>query len=326
VYDIAARVGQWLGDGQDPTVAIVVATRGFSSRDPGSAAAWTADDPGVGRLITDLDAAERVGPGLTDITIAEDDARAAGLACGGVATVFAATARDFPPELWPRLAAREPVCILARLPDGEPARIDVYTPATIRQADLGGDQVPRLFGRGTTAAAVLDTDEPTVVLSFWPVPTLVVVGDGLIADALGAAAALLGWSARGTPDLTDAVPAIGALHASDAVVVLSHDRDVDGPALAAALDSAASYVGALGSRRTQAARREWLTEHGVAARDQERIHGPAGLDIDAHTPAEIAVSIVAEILATRAGSTGGALRGRAGPVHVAGVQAPPPRY
>ena len=108
---------------------------------------------------------------------------------------------------------------------------------------------------------------------------------------------------------------------SDAFVVLSHDRAVDGPALAAALAGRAGYVGALGSRRTQAARREWLTEHGVAAADQARIHGPAGLDIDAHTPGEIAVTIVAEILGrARAASSGGALRDRSGPVHTAGVQ------
>ena len=85
-------------------------------------------------------------------------------------------------------------------------------------------------------------------------------------------------------------------------------------------------MGALGSRRTQAARRDWLTEFGVSAADQDRVHGPAGLDIDAHTPAEIAISIVAEIVAGRSSAGGGALRDRSGPVHVDGVHAPPPRY
>ena len=67
--------------------------------------------------------------------------------------------------------------------------------------------------------------------------------------------------------------------------------------------SRAGYVGALGSRRTQAARREGLTARGIDDAEFARIHGPAGLDIDAHTPGEIAVSIVAEILANRAGSS-----------------------
>jgi xanthine dehydrogenase accessory factor len=158
------------------------------------------------------------------------------------------------------------------------------------------------------------------------VPDLVVVGDGLIADALAAMANLLGWPCRVTNSAEQAVAFAAELSSSDAFVVLSHDRDVDGPALSAALSGPVGYVGGLGSRHTQQARATWLTDHGVAAEGQARIHGPAGLDIDAHTPAEIAVSIVAEILASRSSSSGGALRDRSGPVHVAGVSAPPPRY
>ena len=111
--------------------------------------------------------------------------------------------------------------------------------------------------------------------------------------------------------------------------MLSHDRATDVPALAAALGGNAGYVGALGSRHTQAARRDGLEERGVSPDALDRIHGPAGLDIDAHTPAEIAVSIVAEIVMTRgarSGGTGGSISRRDGPVHTAGVNAPPPRH
>jgi xanthine dehydrogenase accessory factor len=225
--------------------------------------------------------------------------------------------------VWDRLVAREPLCLVTPLADGRPGDTAALTPETIRDAHAFGDEVSRLFGRGVTAAAILDD---AVAVALWPVPVLVVMGDGLIADALHDVAALLGWLPQLAPDVQPAVAAVGELHPSDAVVVLSHDRAADGPTLAAALTGRAGYVGALGSRRTQIARREWLTEHGVPAEAQARIHGPAGLDIGAHTPGEIAVSIVAEILATRAASTGGALRDREGPVHVAGVQAPPPRY
>jgi len=145
--------------------------------------------------------------------------------------------------------------------------------------------------------------------------TLLVVGDAAVAEvaaALEAVAGTLGWSTTVADDM-DAVRA--ALPAADSVVVLSHDHGVDGPALGAALDANVGYIGAMGSRRTQARRREWLTEHGVPDSAQERIHGPAGLDIRADTPAEIAVSILAEVIGVRHGASGGALRDRPGPIH-----------
>jgi xanthine dehydrogenase accessory factor len=240
--------------------------------------------------------------------------------------VLVQSAAAYPPDLWTRLVAREPVCLVTRVHDATVGSTQLYTPATIRDAHGFGDRVPRLFGRGVTAAEVIEGDPQTVAVALWPVRSLVVVGDGLIADALRDTASLLGWPALVTQDAGAAVAAAGELRRSDAFVVLSHDRAVDGPALSAALAGRAGYVGALGSRRTQAARREWLTEHGVAAADQDRIHGPAGLDIDAHTPGEIAISIVAEILGSRSAASGGALRDREGPVHIAGVQTPPPRY
>lgn len=145
--------------------------------------------------------------------------------------------------------------------------------------------------------------------------TLLVVGDdevAQVADALAAVATTLGWAATIADDL-DTVR--NALPGTDAVVVLSHHHGLDGPALAAALASDVHYVGAMGSRRTQARRRDWLVEHGVPAEAQTRIHGPAGLDIGADSPAEIAVSILAEVIGVRHGAAGGALRDRPGPIH-----------
>ena len=142
--------------------------------------------------------------------------------------------------------------------------------------------------------------------------TLLVVGDGEVADALVSVATTLGWDATVVGDL-DGVHA--ALPQADSVVVLSHHDGLDGPALAAALSSEAGYIGAMGSRRTQERRRAWLAEHRVSEDAQAVIHGPAGLDIGSDTPGEIALSILAEVVAVRHGVTGGALRDRSGPIH-----------
>jgi xanthine dehydrogenase accessory factor len=104
-----------------------------------------------------------------------------------------------------------------------------------------------------------------------------------------------------------------------AVVVLTHEERFDIPALVGALRSDAFYVGAIGSRRTQENRRARLVEEGLTEDDIERISGPTGLDLGAETPAETAVSILAEILAVRAGRSGGRLRERAGRIHAGAV-------
>ncbi len=95
------------------------------------------------------------------------------------------------------------------------------------------------------------------------------------------------------PDV--ALPSLG-LDRRTAVVVLSHDAKLDEPALEAALRSDCFYIGALGSQRTQRARRERLARAGYAEAELERIHGPVGLDIGALTTPEIAISIMAQLI------------------------------
>ena len=312
MYEIAEQVRDWLAAGRDVSVAQVVATRGLSSRDPAAAAAWAGGDT-VGQVLDGIGTQALVGrePGLHDIVISDDDAHRAGLSCGGSASVLVQRASALGAEVWDRLAARVPVLLVTSVSTGAVAS---FTPQTARSAP---GEAPWIFGRGVSASELVADD---AVVSLWPVPTLIVVGDGLIGAALADTATLLGWSSQVTTDVELAVRAAGRLYRSDAFVVLSHSRDVDGPTLSAALAGDAGYVGALGSRRTQAARREWLTAHEVGADAQARIHGPAGLDLDAHTPGEIAISIVAEILGSRTQSGGGSLRDRPGPVHPGPIQ------
>ncbi|MCC7434318.1 MAG: XdhC family protein [Methanoregulaceae archaeon] len=99
----------------------------------------------------------------------------------------------------------------------------------------------------------------------------------------------------------DALPSLG-LDDSTYAVVLTHDPKIDDVALVHLLRSPVAYIGALGSRATQAKRRAFLLEQGFSEGEIDRIHGPVGLNIGARTPEEIAVSILAEIIQVRRGT------------------------
>src|SRR3954467_8494203 len=116
-------------------------------------------------------------------------------------------------------------------------------------------------------------------------------------------------------DWPDRYLATRELVASDAVLVLTHDPKFDAPALTAALESGAGYIGALGSRRTQADRQERLRARGVTEDELARINSPCGLDVGPRTPAETAIAVLGEILALRAGKSGGRLTDASGPIH-----------
>ena len=175
---------------------------------------------------------------------------------------------------------------------------------------------------------VLELEDVRVFAEIYgPPPRLVIIGAVDTGDALCAAAKQLGWEtivadARAkfaTPERIphadrlivkwpeEALAEIGPDHAT-AVVVLTHDDKFDIPALKATLATDAFYVGALGSRRNQERRRERLLDEGVDEAELERISGPCGLDLGADSQPETALSILAEIVALRAGRSGGRLQ------------------
>ena len=97
---------------------------------------------------------------------------------------------------------------------------------------------------------------------------------------------------------------------NDAVAVLTHDVKFDEPAIVEALRRGCRYVGAVGSRKTQADRRQRLREAGVTDDELARLRGPIGLDLGGRNPAETALAILAEIVADRYGGTGMPMRDR----------------
>jgi xanthine dehydrogenase accessory factor len=162
---------------------------------------------------------------------------------------------------------------------------------------------------------------------FVPATRLLIYGAVDTAEALCRAVKLLGWTsivadARARFATRERLPSADEIlvawpeeafaqvepDAGTAVVILTHDDKFDLPALKAALESEAFYIGALGSRRNQERRRERLLEAGVPEEAFARIAGPSGLDIGAASSAETALSMLAEMLATRAGRSGGPLR------------------
>jgi len=261
---------------------------------------------------------------LLTFGISDDLALSVGLPCGGEIDVWVG---EPDPDLLARLADvvredRRAVCFVD-LEDG-----------TERLALEGDDDVADDLIRSGHSKIVEVEGRRLFADVFGPPPRLLVYGAVDTADALCAAARAIGWhtivaDARGRfatherlpnadeiivawPD--EALAQVAPDHTT-AILVLTHDDKFDVPLLVGALASEAYYVGALGSRRNQERRRERLLEAGVDEAKLERISGPAGLDIGAHTPAETAVSMLAEIMAVRAGRDGGRLRESAGRIH-----------
>jgi xanthine dehydrogenase accessory factor len=170
-----------------------------------------------------------------------------------------------------------------------------------------------------------------------PPPRIVIFGAVDFAAALCRTARVTGWrpyvvdprSRFATPERfpeaeeviagwpADAIAHLGGIDRATYLVVLTHDPKLDDAALTVALDSEAPYIGAMGSRRAQAKRRERLLAAGIAEDQLERISAPVGLDIGALGSEETALSIMAEVVATRNGRTGGRLAHASGRIHEA---------
>ncbi len=321
MFDLAAQVLDWQAQRRPVLLARVVSTTGMGSTEPADALAFADGEAPAGRLLSgaaddavrDAVTAARADGGtarLVEVVIGDREAHAAGLTCGGHASVLLQPADDVPDTAWKLLAARTPVCLVTDLDD------DVGRTTVVDPAAPGAPEVGEVLRRGGADVAVVEVDgRRSMVAPLWPTPRLVVVGEGQIADALTATSRLMGWVPAVVDDRAAAVQAMADLGPSDGVIVLSHDPGVDAPALQAALSGRAGYVAGLGSRHKQAERAQWLTDNAVTADEQARIHGPAGLDIGSRTPAEIAVAVVAEMIAVRAGAPGGFLSRRDGPIH-----------
>jgi xanthine dehydrogenase accessory factor len=293
----------WRHAGHAVTLVTVVDTWGSAPRPPGALLAVRGDGVVSGSvsggcveddLIARIKAGERTQlPSMIAYGVSKEEAARFGLPCGGTLRLVQEPLVEsgWVEELLARTAAHELVARTLTLATGQ-----VQLAAATREARMqfDGSRLTTLFG---------------------PCWRLLLVGAGQLSQAVAHIATLLDFEVLvcdpreeyattlnvpgavrvpGMPD--DAVRDLQP-DSHTAVVALTHDPKLDDMALLEALRSGAFYVGALGSARNQARRRERLAEHfDLTAAELDRLHGPVGLRIGAKTPAEIAVAILAEII------------------------------
>jgi xanthine dehydrogenase accessory factor len=308
--DIPETALAWHRAGKGVALATVVETWGSAPRRVGSQLAISGEGEIAGSVsggcvegavvVEALDAIEAGRPEMLEYGVTDDDAFAVGLACGGTIRVLVEPVGSVMPEE-----------VLANLVLAREGRVPVayVTGMTARR---------RLEREGHEARFRMDRsgfeeDGETFVAIHNPPLRLIVVGAVHIAQALVPMARIAGFDpvvidpresfaseARfpGETVLDDwpdeGLRALG-LDARTALVLLTHDPKLDDPALGEALRSEVFYIGALGSTRTHAKRVARLTDAGFSEVEIARIHGPIGLDIGAAGPAEIAVSILAQM-------------------------------
>lgn len=294
-------------------------------------------------------------PVLQRYGVSDDDAFAVGLTCGGIIDIFVEVVdRESFPDLGEVIADirdGRPVAVATLIsgPDDSPvgARL-VIRPETMsgslgmdRFDDAVRDDARGLLEQGATGVLHYGRhgerrgDECSVfIASYAPKPRMIVFGAIDFAAAVARIGSFLGYhvtvcDARATfatakrfPDADEVVVEWPHRYLTSTevdertvVCVLTHDPKFDVPLLEVALRLPLAYLGAMGSRRTNDDRTMRLKELGFTDADLVKLHAPIGLDIGGRTPEETAVSIAAEIISSRWGGTGAALRSVAGPIH-----------
>ena len=303
----------WHEAGEGAALATVIETWGSAPRRVGAQLAVSGAGAMEGSVsggcvegavvVEALEALEEGRSRVLEYGVSDGDAFAVGLACGGTIRILVEPVgpggmpEDMLRDLVGARAAREPRAYEVRL-DGEGRALVAEGHAARFRADRSG----------------LEEDGQTFVAIHNPPLRLVLVGAVHIAQALVPMARIAGFDpvvvdpreAFGSPqrfpdarvinDWPDAALEEIGVDTRTAVVLLTHDPKLDDPALHIALRSEAFYIGALGSTRTHASRVQRLEEAGFDADGIARIAGPVGLDIGAAGPAEIAVSILAQMV------------------------------
>lgn len=333
--DTINAIKHWLEGGQTIALATVVQTWGSSPREVGSKMAITSEGEFAGSVSGGcvenavIEAArqslETGRPRLLHFGVADETAWEVGLACGGSIDVFVKPLeKTFFAELESVIKKEQPAILatVVRGPDdvlGHQLLMNTNCPHSKLFGDSRDDQIANLaseiLSRGQTRRVSLDNEVELFFEAILPSPVLVAVGGVHISVALASIAKVLGYRTividpRKAWGSMDRFPHVDTLiqawpeeafqqievTTSTAIAMLTHDPKLDDPAIKIALSSPAFYIGALGSKTTNAQRRERLLKEGVSQSQLSRLHAPIGLDIGAKSPEEIALAIMAEVV------------------------------
>ncbi len=325
--DELIRLSEWLTAGHNAALATVVSTWGSSPRPVGSH--LVINDKGEflgsvsGGCIEGAVVAEAMEvmadgePRVLEFGVSNEEAWDVGLSCGGAIKVYVERVRKAAllEELQRARAKKIPAAVVTRIEDG--SQCLVYgDDRRLSNFDFNSSLLSEIRECLRAARSGMLADGEIFVRSYVPAYRLLIVGAVHIAQALSTLALECGYEvtiidprrAFATQErfrnikICDQWPddAMAALSpdAQTAVVTLAHDPKIDDPALIAALNSEAFYIGALGSRRTHAKRAERLTELGLESKLQ-RINAPVGLNLGGRSHAEIAVAILAQLIQAR---------------------------
>jgi xanthine/CO dehydrogenase XdhC/CoxF family maturation factor len=327
VDDVLPQAAEWAAKGKPVALATVIGTWGSSPRPVGSQLAIDNNGAFVGSVSGGCiegavigEALETIKDGkvrILDFGVSDEQAWDVGLACGGNIKIFVEQAAD--KQTLARLLETRP---LAQVTDLASGAFALVTPDTVEGPLKLSDAVvakARETIRDDVSRTVEEGEAKLFIHVFNTPLRMFVVGAVHIAQALVPMAQLAGYEVsvvdpRGafatearfpgvklSEDWTDDALKSFKPDARTAIVTLTHDPKLDDPALIEALRSDAFYVGALGSSRTHAKRVARLKEAGITDAQIARIGSPVGLDIGAKSPAEIAISILAEVVAAKHG-------------------------
>jgi xanthine dehydrogenase accessory factor len=320
---LGAALRSWAGDGVG--VVRVLSRHGFGTVESGQLIAGTAAGSVAGVLYRGaLDAtavplaAAAAGAARTcEAHVTEADALDAGLACSGGATLLGHPLPAGPAAALGDALERAVPAALVSTADGGAALVltgpelaDLHGGLGSAHLDAAAVQTARkLLRRGATVTEPVTVEGEELLLDLWvPVPSVLVAGSGAIGETLLAQAALLGWSGRQETELEAVRAAVAEFSDADVLVLLDHAPAFD-VVLLDGLRRGRGFLGALGSRHTQSARRERLLAAGLTETELAALRGPVGLGRGPGPQVETAVSIVAQVVAARSGRTGSALTG-----------------